>query len=134
MPAEADINLAGAGAADSILAEKDSERSSRNRDADSPSKHEGEFAHTQCNDPVGLVFGTAVATHALAAERGGSGIGAGNGFQNNRGARELINEKQLRGHLARIEGARQEARVSSHVFAGVTNPREFPVVSQEQQS
>src|SRR6266404_5416695 len=28
-------------------------RSSRNRHADSPSKREGEFSHTQCNDPVG---------------------------------------------------------------------------------
>jgi hypothetical protein len=35
-----------------------------------------------------VVLGTAVAIHALAAERGGSAIGAGSGFQNNRSARD----------------------------------------------
>jgi hypothetical protein len=92
------------------------------------------------------VLVTAVATHALAAGRGGSGIGTGSEFQNNRAAREVINEKQLRGHLARIEGAQKEGArellggvpdrqvLPPHVFAGVTNPLKFPVVSQEQQS
>jgi NADPH-dependent 2,4-dienoyl-CoA reductase/sulfur reductase-like enzyme len=45
-PAGSGVNLAGAGAADNILVEKDNERSSKNRDEDSPSKQEGAFSHT----------------------------------------------------------------------------------------
>jgi hypothetical protein len=37
-----------------------------------------------------VVPGTAVVTHALAAERGGSDIGAGSGFQHNRSARNEL--------------------------------------------
>ena len=37
-----------------------------------------------------VVLGTAVATHALATERGGSGISVPSGFQSNRSARDEI--------------------------------------------